>query len=107
MNNRFGKASVPFSSDALEVEVQAVANSKYIDVLLRLLDKFEKISTSDSEDFLRIYVALKIGRHHYKKHFRGGWLDLSWEDFAARMTLINEKILIARRNYYAAKQSGN
>jgi hypothetical protein len=103
MDNCSEKASVPFS--ILE-EVEVEANQRMVEVVTRLLDKLENISTSNVEDLLGIYVAAKVLRHHLKKYYYRGWFipQMSEETFAIRLEYFNQKILITRRNYYAAKQ---
>lgn len=104
MDNRSGKTSVPLSS--LEEEVEAEANLRTIEVLIRLLEKLDNISTLDPGELLRIYVALKRTKHRLKKHFIRDWIfpKYTWEEYCNQIEKLNLRISEARRNYYAAKQ---
>src|SRR5258708_5226492 len=97
--------------ESLEKEVSENANQMTAEVVLLLLEKWEKdlekaIATNSAEipNLLNSYVRLKITLHHLNVSHDRGWscdLDDKYLDRAIRLkSLIKE----ARRKYYVAKQ---
>lgn len=87
-------------------DVEQEADRRGLEVLFLLLDKLEQLSTVSVVDALRFYVALKLSRHHFRKHYNHGWSwpEISFEEFSKRDEKFTLKIKEARRNYYVAKQ---
>lgn len=95
--------------EQIELEVEAQANQRSLEVLMLLISKLESLGDSISiDDRLHYYVALKLTRHWFRKKYYNDCLPVQVSDarYATRLSDLNCKIKEARRNYYVAKQRG-
>jgi hypothetical protein len=97
---------------SLEKEVADAASQMTAEVVLLLLDKWEKdlelaIATNSGEipELLNRYVRLKITLHKLSRSYERGWsCDLDENRYAERAGRLQGLVKEARRKYYVTKQ---
>lgn len=99
----------------LEEEIQKAANNLTVEVILRLIDKwemdFEEASSKGKltvRELLEHYVRLKISLHHLTRAWERGWgagiFNLNAEQFAEKARHLHRRVKQSRRDYYVAKR---
>jgi hypothetical protein len=95
----------------IEQEVADAANQMAVEVVLLLIDKWERdleLAILNNEAnvpmLLNHYVRLKISLHHVRKAWDRGWSSMTDNQFKERINILTTKTKEARRNYYVAKQ---
>ena len=101
---------------SVEEEVSNAADHLTVEVILRLIDKWEADielallkGKVDVRDLLEHYVRLKISLHHLNRAWDRGWgghgtYCMNAEQFAVKAKDLSKKVKQSRRDYYVAKR---
>lgn len=93
----------------IEKEIQARADARAFDVLIKLLDLFKKEIAEDmrksTSDMLDAYVRIKLIRHRVKKAINYGWYaDEQSSILERKFRELTFDAKEARRKYYESKR---
>ncbi len=97
--------------EALDQEVSAQVDTMPVEVILAMMDKWEReleqelCSTRiNLPMLLKHYVRLKRMRHYMKRSFEFEWINEARAEFEEKQERYTQLIKEARRNYYVAKR---
>lgn|SRR5574337_187681 len=98
--------------EGLEKEVTDAASQMTVEVVLLLIDKWEKRVLQDfeagkisAEQLLYEYVRMKISLHHLKRRYENDFYYHAKDQLRveSQLNVLDNKVKEARRKYYVAK----